>query len=48
MQILKTMRDAGVEPDVVAYTTAIKVQSFPVHNFLYMLHIQTVFLKGYS
>ena len=32
MQILKTMREAGIKPDVIAYTTAIKVQTFPVNS----------------
>jgi len=30
MQILKNMGDAGIKPDVIAYTTAIKVQSYSV------------------
>ena len=45
MQILKNMQDAGIRPDVVAYTTAIKVQSVPVkmssvRACLCMLHTQ--------
>lgn len=28
VQVLKTMRESGVQPDVVAYTAAIKVQTF--------------------
>lgn len=27
LQILRTMVDAGIKPDVVAYTTAIKVRN---------------------
>lgn len=45
MQILRTMRDAGIEPDVVTYTTTIKVQSFLVNEFSSQL---STILKSYS
>lgn len=41
MQLLKMMRAAKIQPDVIAYTTAIKVSLFTVY-------VQTVVLNRFA
>jgi len=44
LQILRTMVDAGIKPDVISYTTAIKVQS-PV-NWVILFYKISCTLEG--
>jgi len=46
MQILKNMADAGIKPDVIAYTTAIKVRNYSVKTSTFYFMKLPVHFKG--